>query len=207
MGYSTRMLVGLGERRGIEAMYKSILAISEGGPDAAMSFGLAARIASMFGAHRGCGSFFRGPPRRCRYRGPGHALSQIPVRRKTEGARAEFERAFRELIAPIEGATFTGGQSVTRDQLVTMGRYASLVLLGRPGMDAENIAPATVKAAIYDCARPVVIAPPDRAERADLVGCRCLERQRAGRACRRIRPAVSRESARGDDRRRRRKAR
>ena len=32
------------------AMYKSILAISEGGPDAAMSFGLAARIASMFEA-------------------------------------------------------------------------------------------------------------------------------------------------------------
>ena len=30
-------------------MFKSILAISEGGPDAAMSFGLAARIAAMFG--------------------------------------------------------------------------------------------------------------------------------------------------------------
>ena len=30
-------------------MYKSILAISEGGPEAAISFRLAARIASMFG--------------------------------------------------------------------------------------------------------------------------------------------------------------
>ena len=31
-------------------MYKSILAISEGGPDAAMSFGLAARLAASFDA-------------------------------------------------------------------------------------------------------------------------------------------------------------
>ena len=77
-------------------------------------------------------------------------------------ARArESERAFRELIAPIAGATFTGGEDVTREQLVTMGRFSSLVLIGRPGVDAENISPATVKAALYDCARPVMIAPPD----------------------------------------------
>jgi nucleotide-binding universal stress UspA family protein len=76
---------------------------------------------------------------------------------------AESERAFRELIAPIEGATFTGGEGVTRDQLVKMGRYANMVLIGRPGADTENIAPATVKTAIYDCARPVVIGPPDAA--------------------------------------------
>ena len=34
-------------------MLKSILAISEGGPDAAMSFGLAARLAAHYSALRG----------------------------------------------------------------------------------------------------------------------------------------------------------
>ena len=50
---------------------------------------------------------------------------------------------------------------MTRDELVHLGRFANLVIIGRPGADDENIAPETVKAAIYDCARPVVIAPPD----------------------------------------------
>ena len=77
-------------------------------------------------------------------------------------ARAEeLQRRFRELIAPLKGATFTGDEAMTRDELVRMGRFASLVVIGRPGADDENISPETVKAAIYDCARPVVIAPPD----------------------------------------------
>jgi len=45
-----------------------------------------------------------------------------------------------------------------------MGRFANLVLVGRPSFDAENIAPETVKAAIYDCAGPVVVAPPNVGE-------------------------------------------
>jgi nucleotide-binding universal stress UspA family protein len=77
-------------------------------------------------------------------------------------ARAlESQRAFRELLAPLKAATFTDDESMTRDELVRSGRFASLVVIGRPGVDDENIAPETVKAAIYDCARPVVIAPPD----------------------------------------------
>ena len=39
---------------------------------------------------------------------------------------------------------------MTRDELVRMGRFASLVVIGRPGADDENISPETVKAAIYD---------------------------------------------------------
>ena len=77
-------------------------------------------------------------------------------------ARAlELQRAFQELLAPLKGATFTGDEAMTRDELVRSGRFASLVVIGRPGADDENISPETVKAAIYDCARPVVIAPPD----------------------------------------------
>lgn len=77
-------------------------------------------------------------------------------------ARAlESQRAFRDLLAPLKGATFTDDEAMTRDELVRSGRFASLVVIGRPGADDENISPETVKAAIYDSARPVVIAPPD----------------------------------------------
>ena len=148
-------------------MYKSILAISEGGPDAAMSFGLAARIASMFDGTVDAVHFSES-----RAHDVDIAAQAMPFLKPLSDGRlkaraAESERAFRELIAPIAGATFTGGEDVTRDQLVTLGRFASVLLIGRPGADADNIAPATVKAAIYDCARPVVIAPPDSAPNAD----------------------------------------
>ena len=148
-------------------MYKSILAISEGGPDAAMSFGLAARIASMFGGTVDAVHFSES-----RAHDVDIAAQAMPFLKPLSDGRlkaraAESERAFRELIAPIAGATFTGGEDVTRDRLVTLGRFSSVLLIGRPGADADNIAPATVKAAIYDCARPVVIAPPDSAPNAD----------------------------------------
>ena len=144
-------------------MYKSILAISEGGPDAAMSFGLAARIASMFGGTVDAVHFSES-----RVHDVDIAAQAMPFLKPLSDGRlkaraAESERAFRELIAPIKDATFTDGEGVMRDQLVKMGRYANMVLIGRPGADAENIAPATVKTAIYDCARPVVIGPPDAA--------------------------------------------
>jgi nucleotide-binding universal stress UspA family protein len=144
-------------------MYKSILAISEGGPDAAMSFGLAARMASMFGGTVDAVHFSESRPHDVDI-----AAQAMPFLKPLSDGRlkaraAESERAFRELIAPIDGATFTSGENVTRDRLVTLGRFASVLLIGRPGADTENIAPATVKAAIYDCARPVVIAPPDSA--------------------------------------------
>ena len=101
-------------------------------------------------------------------------------------ARAEeSQRQFKELIAPIKGATFTGNEAMTRDELVRMGRFASLVVIGRPGADDENISPGTVKAAIYDCARP----GGDRAARPQArtghLRRRRLERQRPGRARRR----------------------
>jgi nucleotide-binding universal stress UspA family protein len=142
-------------------MYKSILAISEGGPEAVMSFRLAAKIASAFEGTVDAVHFSETHP------GDADIAAQaMPfLKRQTDDrlkSRArESERAYNELIARLPGATFTGGHSVTLDQVVTMGRYANLLLVGRPGVDAENIAPETVKAAIYDCAGPVVIAPPN----------------------------------------------
>lgn len=141
-------------------MYKSILAISEGGPDAAMSFGLAARIAAMFQGTVDAVHFSEDRPDDVNI-----AAAALPFLKGVSDLRLrararDTELAFRELLAPIAGATFTGGADVTRERLVAIGRYADLVLLGRPGTDEENIDPATVRAAIFDCARPVVVAPP-----------------------------------------------
>ncbi|MBL6617239.1 MAG: universal stress protein [Reyranella sp.] len=142
-------------------MYKSILAISEGGPDAEMSFRLAARIAAAFDGTVDAVHFWE------------HHRHDSDITKQSMSflahlsddrlaARAqESQRAFGELIQPIKGSTFTGNEKMTREELVRTGRFASLVVIGRPGADNENIAPQTVRAAIYDSARPVVIAPPE----------------------------------------------
>ncbi|MFO1084915.1 MAG: universal stress protein [Reyranellaceae bacterium] len=126
-----------------------------------MSFGLAARIARMFGGTVDAIHFSE------THQGDLDIASQaMPFLKRLSDDRlksraAESERAFRELIEPLADSTFAGGDDMTRDRLIMLGRFASLVLLGRPGGDAENIAPSTVKHVLYDCARPVVIAPPN----------------------------------------------
>jgi nucleotide-binding universal stress UspA family protein len=142
-------------------VYKSILAISEGGPDAVMSFRLAARLATAFDGTVDAVHFAE------------HRLHEADITSQSMPflsrlsddrvkARAEeSQRAFRELIQPLRDSTFTGDGTMTLDALIRKARFADLVVIGRPGADEENISPQTVKAAIYDCARPVAIAPPD----------------------------------------------
>ncbi len=142
-------------------MYKSILAISEGGPEAAISFRLAHRIASMFGGTVDAVHYSETHPGDADIAGQAMPFMKRVADDRLNARARESERAYKELLAPLAGATFTGGHAVTRDQLVRMGRFANLVLVGRPSLDAENIAPETVKAAIYDCAGPVVVAPPN----------------------------------------------
>jgi len=142
-------------------LYKSIFAISEGGPDAVMSFRLAARIAAQFDGTVDAVHFAEHHAHEADI-----TVQSMPFLSRLSDDRVkaraeESQRQFKELIGPIKGATFTGNEAMTRDELVRMGQFASLVVIGRPGADDENIAPGTVKAAIYDCARPVVIAPPD----------------------------------------------
>lgn len=145
-------------------MYKSILAISEGGPEAAISFRLAARIASMFGGTVDAVHYSETRPGDADIAGQAMPFMKRVADDRLNSRARESERAYKELLASLPGATFTGGHGVTRDQLVRMGRYADLVLVGRPSLDAENIAPETVKAAIYDSAGPVVVAPPNLGE-------------------------------------------
>lgn len=142
-------------------MYKSILAISEGGPDAAVCFQLAARFAGQFGgtvdavhyAESRLGDF-------------DIAAQSLPFVRqqfedRVKSHALESERAFKEHLAAISGATLVSGRDMTRERLLSLGRTADLVVVGRPGGDDDNISPETVRAVLYDCGRPVIVTPPN----------------------------------------------
>ncbi|WP_422031295.1 hypothetical protein [Reyranella sp.] len=140
-------------------MFRSILAISQGGPDSAMSFKLAKRLAGVFGGEADALHVTPGMPHDIVM-----ASEMMPpmVGHGEDDARAaESARQYAEILEPLRGSTYTADKMPTLDGLILLGRSADLVVVGRPGSDPENVAPATVQAAIYDCARPVMIAPPD----------------------------------------------
>ena len=142
-------------------MYKSILAVSEGGPDAEMSFRLAARIAAMFDGTVDAVHFTEHLARDADISAQSMPFLKRLSDERLKARAEESRRTYGARLASLPGATFTGDGTLTRDDLVRMGRFASLMVIGRPGGDEENISPETVKAAIYDCARPVVVAPPE----------------------------------------------
>ena len=145
-------------------MFKSILAVSEGGPDAAMSFTLAARVAGIFDGTVDALHLPVGPAGGMvgglAMSGEAMPLIMDLDDERLEERTKESERAHKEILSGIAGATFTAAKTATLDTLVAMGRCSDIVVLGRPGADPENVAPATVEAAIYECARSVMIAPP-----------------------------------------------
>ena len=150
-------------------MYKSILAISEGGPpvrgDVVRAGGPHGRDVRRDG---GCRPFLREPRPRCRYRGPGHALPGSRLLQRTAEARAPRIRTglSRADCPHRRRHLYRWRRRHARPAGHPWDIFSSVLLIGRPGADADNIAPATVKAAIYDCARPVVIAPPKLAPNA-----------------------------------------
>src|SRR5689334_2181181 len=146
-------------------MIKSVLAVSEGGPDAAMSFKLAARVAGVFGGTVDALHLPVGPAGGMvgglAMSGEAMPLIMNLDDERLETRARESERVYKESIALIRGATYTAAKTATLDAMVAMGRCSDMLVLGRPGADPENVAPATVEAAIYECARAVMIAPPD----------------------------------------------
>lgn len=145
-------------------MIKSVLAVSEGGPDATMSFSLAGRIAGEFG---GTVDALHLPAGLSGDMASGLAMSgeAMPVLMDMDDERQEqrgkeSERAFKQVLGGLPGATFTTAETATLDSMVAMGRCSDILVIGRPGADPENVAPATVEAALYECARAVMVAPP-----------------------------------------------
>ena len=148
-------------------MLKSILAVSEGGPDAAMSFRLAARVAAVFDASVDALHLPVGPAAGAigglAMSGEAMPLIMNLDDERLEERSKESERAYKEVLGANAGSTYTAAETATLDTLVAMGRCSDLLELGRPGSDPENVAPATVEAAIHECARAVMIAPPNAA--------------------------------------------
>ena len=146
-------------------MMKSILAVSEGGPDAAMSFKLASRVAAEFGGAVDALHLPVGPAGGMvgglAMSGEAMPLIMNLDDERLEERSKESERAYKDTLAPIKGATYTAAKTATLDSMVAMGRCSDILVLGRPGADPENVAPATVEGAIYECARAVMIAPPE----------------------------------------------
>ncbi|MCA0304327.1 MAG: universal stress protein [Proteobacteria bacterium] len=148
-------------------MFKSILAVSEGGPDAAMSFKLATRVAGIFDGTVDALHLPVGPAGGM---AGGLAMSgeAMPLimnidDERLEARAKESKAQYDAIVAPVKGATYSAAETATLDTMVAMGRCSDVIVLGRPGADPENVAPATVEAAIYECARPVMIAPPTAA--------------------------------------------
>jgi nucleotide-binding universal stress UspA family protein len=145
-------------------MFKSILAVSEGGPDARMSFQLAARVATEFDGTVDALHLPVGPAGGVigglAMSGEAMPLAMTIDDDRLDERNRESERAYKETLAPIKGATYTAAKTATLDSMIAMGRCSDIVVIGRPGSDPENVAPATVEAALYECARAVMVAPP-----------------------------------------------
>src|SRR5262249_11055777 len=107
-------------------MYKSILAVSEGGPDAAMSFRLAARVAGQFDGAVDALHLPVGPAGGIT---GGLAMSgeAMPLIMELDddrlAARAkQSESAYKEILQSIKGATYSAAKTATLDSMVAMGR-------------------------------------------------------------------------------------
>lgn len=141
-------------------MLRSILAISQGGPDAAMSFRLAARVAGLFGTAVDALHLLPGITTSMVMQG--ELIPAFTSTPEDDAARTEeSERQYNALIAPLRGATYTAAEVPSLDAVVSQGRCADVIVVGRPGIDPENIEPVTVSTAIHETGRPVMIAPPD----------------------------------------------
>jgi nucleotide-binding universal stress UspA family protein len=144
-------------------MIKSILAVSEGGPDAAMSFRLAARVAGQFDAAVDALHLNTSGGDAVRGLAGGEAmplLMTLDETRLNERGQAS-ENAYKTLLEPTGNATYSVAETSQIDTMVAMGRSVDLLVLGRPGADPENVAPATVEAALFECSSASLIAPPE----------------------------------------------
>lgn len=144
-------------------MIKSILAVSEGGPDAAMSFRLAARVAGQFGAAVDALHLNTMADAAARGLAGGEAMPLIMAlnyERLNERGEASLN-AYKTLLEPAGNTSYSVAETAQIETLVAMGRSVDLVVLGRPGSDPENVAPATVESALFECTCASLIAPPD----------------------------------------------
>lgn len=145
-------------------MIKSILAVTEGGPECASAFALAGRLAGLFD---GCvdALFLKATPANSiamLVEGMPHMIDLEDER--LDGRARQSRLAFHRNCDGVRGATYTVARSGRIRTLLSMGRCADIVVVGRPGADSQNNAPASVRMAITETSRPVMVAPPEPGE-------------------------------------------
>lgn len=145
-------------------MFKSILAVSEGGPDAAMAFKLAGEVASRFGA----------AVEAAHYAMPVNAMADGMVGGMTGAvvawddqqvaARAAASKAaFAATLGATPNSSFLVADRRDADDLLLRLRTSDLAVVARPGVDKDNETPASTLQALHETASPVLIAPPSGA--------------------------------------------
>lgn len=118
-----------------------------------MSFALAQRVATVFDGTVDALHLAT--------RSEGNALLQMWSTEDVENRASRSAGAYDELVASLPGATYTAATTIAPlEALVTMGRISDVIVLGRPGADPANVAPAAINTALNECARAVMIGPP-----------------------------------------------
>lgn len=142
-------------------MIKSILAVSEGGPDAEMAFRLAGDLAALFGA--GVEALHYPATIRNVAAGMIDGLSGSVVgwdQRRLEARAEASAAAYKAQLAQRGGIGYVAAERPDPEDLLARARTTDLTVAGRPGADPDNDQPETVSVALHESACPVMIAPP-----------------------------------------------
>jgi nucleotide-binding universal stress UspA family protein len=144
---------------------KSILAIADGGPALDMTIAAGGLIAGLFQARLDV-LHVRDPLAlggamavAAMAEAPGQIVFE--ENRAKEGLRAGLaKQAFTALSAGLGDAHFSDVEGSEDVVVPARGRLADLIVIGRPGADEMKPEPHHARAAIFDCARPVLIVAP-----------------------------------------------
>jgi len=142
-------------------VFKSILAVTEGGPDAAMAFGVAGELAALFNGvveavHYPIAANVMADGMVGGMTGAVVAWDEKLQNERAAASKAAFDKA----MAGKAGSSFSALSRHDLDDLLLRLRTAELTVIGRPGADKDNAAPATASVALHEPACPIVVAPP-----------------------------------------------
>ena len=155
----TFVWTSLGDSRGSWncVMFKTILAVSEGGPDAVMTFGLAKRVASLFGA---AVDALYVPDK------SGRGVIGISPRAHVDALKSrarECERWYREILAGAANNTYTAEAALPPARNSQGDGTTIRPAGGRTAGRSAELARDTVRVAIHDAPAPFSSRRPSRA--------------------------------------------
>lgn len=144
---------------------KSILAIADGGPALDVTIAAGGLVAGLFQARldvlhvRDALALGGALATAAMAEAPGQIVFE--ENRAKEALRAGLaKQAFATLTAGIANAHYIDVEGSEDNIVATRGRLADLIVIGRPGADEMKPEPHHARAAIFDCARPVLVVAP-----------------------------------------------